>query len=115
MTRKARFTRTLADYADRPAEPRDEESHADEPRTICVMEAKPDGTFCTVEMVTLPSYTAALRAADRAQELADEQCQPRRAYVVDRAGVAVYAACTTEVGRQESRRQRRDIANCNKR
>jgi hypothetical protein len=110
MSRKARFKPTLADFADRPPEP-----DANEPRTVVVIEARPGGEFVTVEMMTCSSYAAARSAADRAQELADADCLPQRAYVLDKAGIPIFTAGMSAVGREQAWDQRQSIANCNRR
>jgi hypothetical protein len=110
MSRKARFKPTLADFADRSPEPL-----ADESWTWCVVEARAGGVFCTIQMSTSPSYRAARTAAERAQELADEQCLPQRAYVLDAAGIPVYVASISEIGQERALEQRQSIANCHDR
>lgn len=89
MTRKARFTRPLHGYAATP-EP-DEEQRPGE-WTVRIVEARPGGDFVTVEMLSAPSYSAAVRTAERAQEDADALCLPRRAFVCNRNGIPVSAA-----------------------
>lgn len=88
MSRKQRFKTTLAEFATASREERDRRDE----RTVTVIEARPGGEFVTVETMTLADFDEAIAAAERAQEAADAQGLPRRAYVLDRKGTPVYAA-----------------------
>ena len=111
MSRRARFKPTLADFADLAPEPQ-----AEEPRIMCVIEARPGGDFVTISMETLSSYAAARSAADRMQELVDAECLPQRVYVLDSSGVIpVYTAGMSPAGKEQAWDQRQSIANRNRR
>ena len=102
MTVKNRFRTTLQKHAWPTREQREEsEQPGAEACRVQIVEARRGGEHVTVEIFTAASYAEARRLAERTQELADAQVLPRRAYVLDRFGVPVFAAAMTEAGRAQ--------------
>ena len=93
MTRRSRFRPTLqarTAWLDR-SETRESREPQGETYQVRVVEARPGGEFCVIEILNKNGYGAAVRAAEAAQAYADERGLPRRAYICDRDGVPVAA------------------------
>jgi hypothetical protein len=71
--------------------------------TVQIVETRPGGECVVLESFTENGFAAARRAAERAQELADAQCLPHRVFILDRAGVRIFAAGQLDIS-PDSRR-----------
>lgn len=67
-------------------------NHEVPPFSLRVVTAHPGNVFTASPDVQFATKRSAQDAAERLQEAFDEDCEPRRAYVVDACGVAVEAA-----------------------